>query len=138
MLERLFQKAGIPLLQRSLNAASLRHKAIASNIANISTPGYQRKEVQFEEKLQESLLTKIISGKRTDSRHIPIGRSKYSDITPQVKVDESEELASGINNVDIDQEMADLAKNQIYFTGTATLMARKFRGLKAAISGRIR
>lgn len=116
----------------------MRHEAIASNIANISTPGYQRKEVQFEEKLQESLQTNIVSGKRTDSRHIPLGRSKLAQVNPQVKIDESEELDSGINNVDIDQEMADLAKNQIQFNASASLMARKFRGLKSAISGRNR
>ena len=48
-LERLFQKAGIQLLNKSLKADSLRHEAISGNIANIGTPGYQRKEVVFEE-----------------------------------------------------------------------------------------
>ena len=136
ILDRLFQRAGIQLLKRSLGAASLRQETIASNIANVTTPGYQRKEVQFQEKLKESMQESHIAGVRTDSRHIQIGSTKTAEINPQVEVDTSEDAASGINNVDVDKEMADLAKNQIYFSATATLVARKFRGLKAAIRGR--
>ena len=54
-LERLFQKSGVQLMKRSLDAAALKQRTIASNIANINTPGYQRKDVVFAEKLQEKL-----------------------------------------------------------------------------------
>jgi len=138
ILDRLFQKAGIQLLNKSLKAASLRHEAISGNIANIGTPGYQRKEVGFEDKLQESMQAVHIRGKRTDSRHIELGISRFTEVTPQIVTDESNDSDNGINNVDIDMEMADLAKNQIHFTASATLMARKFRGLKSAIQGRSR
>lgn len=136
ILERLFQKAGIGILKKGMEAASQRHETIASNIANVGTPGYQRRQVQFEEKLKESLQGKSINGRKTDPRHIPVGRAKANVVTPDINVDDNNELASGINNVDVDQEMADLAKNQIYFSANATLMARKFRGLKSAIRGR--
>ncbi|HHM23555.1 MAG TPA: flagellar basal body rod protein FlgB [Bacteroidetes bacterium] len=136
-LQRIFQKAGVSLLNRSLDAAALRHEAIASNIANVETPGYQRREVKFEEKLRESLDTRKISGLRTDARHLPIGRERAMDVQPELVVDRSSENNSGVNNVDIDQEMANLAKNQIYFSASATLVARKFRGLKEAIRGRL-
>lgn len=136
-LQRIFQKAGVSLLNRSLDAAALRHEAIASNIANVETPGYQRRKVKFEEKLRESLDTRKISGLRTDARHLPIGRERAMDVQPELVVDRSSENNSGVNNVDIDQEMANLAKNQIYFSASATLVARKFRGLKEAIRGRL-
>ena len=69
ILERLFQKAGIQLLKKSLKAASLRHEAISGNIANIGTPGYQRKEVGLEYKRQEVRQAVEQRGKETDSRH---------------------------------------------------------------------
>jgi flagellar basal-body rod protein FlgB len=136
-LERLFQKTGIQVMKKGLDATALRQKVIASNMANVSTPGYKRKEVVFEQKLQESLSENVIGGKISNSKHIPIGKSRFSSINPEVVTDNSPELASGVNNVDVDLEMAELAKNQIQFSATATVIARRFRGLKAAIKGRV-
>lgn len=135
-LDRLFQKTGIQIMNKSLDATTLRQKAIASNISNVSSPGYRRKEVVFEQKLQESLNKNIIAGKITNSKHIPIGKSRFGSINPKIMTDNSPDLASGVNNVDVDQEMAELAKNQIQFSATATVMARRFKGIKAAIKGR--
>ena len=135
-LERLFQKTGIQVMKKELDATTLRQKAIASNMANVSTPGYKRKEVVFEQKLQESLNENIIGGKMSNPKHIPIGKSRFGSVNPEIVTDNSPELVSGVNNVDVDQEMAELAKNQIQFSATATVIARRFRGIKAAIKGR--
>jgi len=43
---------------------------------------------------------------------------------------------NGINNVNIDQEMTDLAKNQLDFDMSSRLLAGRFTGLKTAIRGR--
>jgi len=136
ILERLFQKSDIPLLKNSLDAAALRHEVLASNIANVSTPGYQRKDVVFEEKLQESMNNAQITGTRTLPQHLPIGNSRSAETQAEVVVDSSKELASGVNNVDMDMEMSELAKNQIEFSAAASIIARRFRGLKDAILGR--
>ena len=40
-------------MQMSLNGLYERSKAIAANTANAMTPGYKRKEVSFEESLQQ-------------------------------------------------------------------------------------
>jgi flagellar basal-body rod protein FlgB len=42
-------------LQSALDGLSLRQKTIAANIANVNTPGYQAKRVQFEEALGRSV-----------------------------------------------------------------------------------
>ena len=44
-------------------------------------------------------------------------------------------LASGVNNVDLDHEMTELAKNQIRFRFAARLMADTFRGIQKSIRG---
>ncbi len=136
ILGRLFRKSGIQFMKKGLDAGSLRHTAISSNIANIGTPGYKRKEVVFEEKLQESLSGNSIPGRITNPKHIPIGVPDFSRIEPEIVTDNSTDLASGVNNVDIDMEMVDLVKNQIRFSATAKVMAKRFRGLKSAINGR--
>ena len=136
-LERLFQKSGVQLMKKNLDAAALKQRTIASNIANINTPGYQRKDVIFSEQLQKSINSQKTSTKISNPRHIPISGSNIDGIQPEIVTDTSSDLSSGVNNVDIDQEMAELAKNQMNFAATATLIARRFRGLKAAIKGRV-
>ena len=136
-LERLFQKSGVQLMKKNLDAAALKQRTIASNIANINTPGYQRKDVIFSEQLQKSINSQKTSTKITNPRHIPISGSNIDRIQPEIVTDSSTELSIGVNNVDIDQEMAELATNQMNFSATATLIARRFRGLKAAIKGRV-
>ena len=45
----------INVLDRAADAAALRNKAIANNIANVDTPGYKRQDVSFAANLEEAL-----------------------------------------------------------------------------------
>ena len=135
-LKSLFQRSKITLLEKTLDAASLRQRAIASNIANVSTPGYHRKEVEFESELRQALDTRQVKMETTHPAHLSTTPSSVDESSPKIILDQSQELSSGLNNVDIDKEMAELAKDQIYYTITAHLLSRKFQGLKEAIKGR--
>lgn len=50
-----FSSPTVKALERSLDGFSLRHQAIANNIANINTPGYVKQEVNFEQSLLAAL-----------------------------------------------------------------------------------
>ena len=52
-------------IERGLDAAWLRNDVIAQNIANVDTPGYKRKIVQFEEFLDNEMKTGRISHGKT-------------------------------------------------------------------------
>lgn len=136
ILKSLFQRNKVSLLEKALDAAALRQRAIASNIANVSTPGYRRKDVVFETELQRALDTHQIKIKTTQPAHLSSTSSSVEESTPKIVIDQSKELSSGLNNVDIDKEMAGLAKNQIYYTVAAHLLSRRFKGIKEAITGR--
>ncbi len=131
----LFRRTEIPNLSRGLDVYALRQKAISGNIANVQTPGYRRKEVKFEEKLQNALKKKI-AGVRTHRNHLPVGRGRIEDISPQVVEDSSKNLASGVNNVDIEREMVDQVKNEIRFLLGSRLINKNFAALRASIKGR--
>jgi len=133
--EFIFSRTKIPILFKSLDAYTMRQRSIADNIANVDTPGYKRSEVAFEEDLKAALDKRGVFGYRTDPRHLPVGRPRIDDIkpTPFIPIDDS--LASGKNNVDIDHEMAELAKNQIRFAYAARFMEGTFNRLKSAIRG---
>ncbi len=140
---KLFDRTSIPTLGRALEAYSLRHKAIAANIANAGTAGYVPKRVRFEEELASSLSagaapgaeSSTLTGSVTNEHHMPIGRAPDGDVRPSIEDVPGESLASGINSVDIDQEMAELAKNQIRYKFSARLIGDAFRGLQKSIKG---
>ncbi len=139
----LFDKTKIPLLSKALGVYALRQKVIASNIANIGTAGYRSKRVVFEEELASALQAHTMNGARTDPNHLPIATQTASQAAPRV-VDSAENapasddpLASGMNNVDIDFEMAELAKNQIRFKFAARRLSDTFKGLQKAIRGQL-
>ncbi|UCD95214.1 MAG: flagellar basal body rod protein FlgB [Candidatus Zixiibacteriota bacterium] len=135
MIQKLvIDQSGVPLLKKYLDVSSLRHKLISGNIANVSTPRYRSKDVDFHGELRKAIGNNgHISGKRTHPSHLPLGQSRQDE--PEIIVDKSN-ARNGINNVDIDKEMGDLAQNQIYYSIGARLLAKKFDGLKKAITSK--
>ncbi len=138
---KVFNNTNIPLLSKALDTYSLRQQVISSNIANINTLGYQAKQVRFEEELQNAVQGDKRSAGITHPRHIPINANATTGIQPRIvdsqdgNREEDDPLASGVNNVDIDQEMADMAENQIRYRFTARMISGAFKGLQKSIRG---
>ena len=133
--EFIFKRTGIPLLHKAMNAYTLRQRSIASNIANATSPGYKRTEVSFENDLKKALDKNGVRGKMTDIRHIPLGRSPIEKLKPEIFVPDDGSLASGLNNVNIEQEMANQAKNSLNFSFSSRLASGQFTNLRSAIRG---
>ncbi len=134
MFDGIFDKLNIPGFSRLLSASGERQRTIAENIANIATPGYKAKDVDFSQILK-SENEKTIIGERTNSKHIPIGATLEKDGVSIVR-DNSAELRSGENNVDVDVEMAKSAENQLYYSATSKVLAGKFKALHLVVKGR--
>jgi flagellar basal-body rod protein FlgB len=137
MLEGLlFKNSNVPVLQKSLDACMMRSRTISNNIANINTPGYQRLEVSFEDELRKSLNGIKLKGTRTDAGHLELGSKNISSLRPQVERPIDPTLPSGVNNVDIDTEMAKLAENQILYNFGANMLRNSMRKINSAIQGK--
>lgn len=140
---KLFDATKIPLLGKALDVYTLRQKVISSNIANITTVGYRSQNVTFEEQIAGAMQKDFVSPAVTNERHIAIASENPISVDARIVDIPSENslsgdpLASGINNVDIDHEMADLAKNQIRFKFAARLLAESFRGIQKSIRGQV-
>lgn len=105
------------MIESTLDAASLRQKVIANNIANVDTPNFKRTEVQFEELLQSQMRNEgNLVGVRTHENHIPIGLPKNQMPEPQLQTDQMTSMNNNGNNVDIDYEMTLLAKTNCAIT----------------------
>ncbi len=129
----IFNKTKVPVLDAVLDVTQLRQRVMANNIANISTKGFRAKSVRFQEYLDSYVHKPVVEGQRTDARHIPIPKPVAH---PEVFEPQTELNDSGLNNVDIDKEMAGLAENHLFFNVGSTLVQRQFSGLRKSITGR--
>lgn len=135
MIDKLVSTRIIDLMQTGLDAASLRQKVSANNLANVSTPGFKTQEVNFEEELAKALNGgSQLAGVLTNERHIPIGSPKPLDVKPEIRKIDQSELRNDGNNVDIDREMALLAKNTIMYTALTNRISDDFAKLQYVIT----
>lgn len=110
MLRYLNNDLTLQIMEKGLDTSSVRHRVISNNIANVDTPGFKRSKVEFEEHLEKALRR---------------GATDISKVRPRVK-----EIDTGMkddgNNVDIDYEMAALAKNTIMYNAISQALIEKF------------
>ncbi|MEW5919750.1 MAG: flagellar basal body rod protein FlgB [Bacillota bacterium] len=97
-------------LTRGLDAAALRQKVTANNIANLNTPGFKRSYVLFNAELDKARSKLPLA--RTNPCHYP-GRPGEAD--PRVQTERHTSRRTDGNNVDLDQEMLDLVTNQLHY-----------------------
>lgn len=124
---------------KGMDAAALRQKVIANNIANVDTPHYKRVEVNFEDAFKAALekSPNRLVGFRTDNQHFTInGNPNFRDITPAMWRQNDTYSRSDDNNVDMDVEMVELAKNELMMNSLVETLNRKTQRLSAAITGR--
>ncbi|MBF0431299.1 MAG: flagellar basal body rod protein FlgB [Fibrobacteria bacterium] len=134
----LYRQTAMPVIEKSLDAAMLRDKAIANNLANVQTPAYKRIDVSFEESLKKALDAKRPKGTKTDDRHMSVGKPEINEIMPMGYRAEDKTLPGEINNVDIDLEMAKMADNQLKFFFSTKFMSNYMDDFSDIIKGRIR
>lgn len=129
----IFNRTAIEVTTQALDTYSLRNKAMANNFANVTTPGYRRIEVAFEDKLREALDPDQLGGERTDSNHFHLGKLPLDLIRPQGYRSEDPTLAGEINNVDVDIEMSKLAENSINFNFGVRFIQERMSAIESAI-----
>ncbi len=128
----LFGSSTFISLERGLDGSQLRQKTIANNIANVDTPNYKAKTVTFKEMLDEELSKKSFSAYRTNERHLPFSNERNSPVVTEMR---NTTYNHNGNNVDVDLEMAELAKNQIYYNALIERMNGQLQSLQTVIRG---
>lgn len=128
----MFQK--IDLLTKAMNASWKRNEVISNNIANANTPSFKKSVVVFEDLLQDYLKSTTLKGFNTHKAHIEIGPQNPKELQHKVETTGGYSTRRDANNVDIDVEMAELAKNQIVYNTLTTQMNSHFQRLRIAIN----
>lgn len=119
-------------LEKALAFASKKNQTIANNVANVDTPNYKAKDVVFKSVLRNEL-TNNPGATRTHEKHLPFTTS--SGAPYQITAQHNMSYNHNGNNVDIDKEMSELAKNQIYYQALVDRINGKFGSLQTVIRG---
>ena len=125
MIDALFNEPNYLAAKKMLDAAVLRHQAIASNIANLETPNYKRVDLapSFNAELQRA----CASG----------NASQIAACQPALAVDPSAVSTSRDGNtVNLETELMQLNQNALEHSLDTQLVTRSLVLLRTAITGK--
>ena len=117
-------------LGRQMTRAVQSQAVAAGNLANLDTPGYRTKEVQFADTLDPELGPAGLSA--THPRHFGVATS--SPASPDVRETDGLAARRDGNNVQLDRELLALGRAAGDFTAAQTVLAAKFRLVRYAIN----
>lgn len=124
------------LLEKALDVESVRRKVIANNIANVNVPHFKRSEVNFESQLRRVIRENQnpdnhLPALMSDVRHIPFYTERdIRSVQPRINLDYSTTYRNDGNNVDIEKEMVDAAKNMMRYNTYISGLNHNYRLLK--------
>ena len=122
------QSSGIKTLEKFIDYCSVKNKVISKNIANIGTENYRRQDVDFK-----TVLNNAGQIKATNPKHLKLPENNPNSF--EISKDKSLDNVSGVNNVDIDKEMSELAANSIQFRFASRKIGDYYRGIQNVIKG---
>ena len=117
----------VNVLGKAADASWTRNDILANNIANADTPGFKRKDVQFE-----TYLKNAVAG--TDSLNETVANIDLNELNCTTYTDQANlSYRYDGNNVDINTENVELAKNQLKYYTLMNSMSQEFSRLKSAL-----
>ncbi len=123
------QSSDIKSLEKFISYCSVKNKVISKNIANIGTENYRREDIEFKTILSNNMEQM----KTTNTKHLKLSQATQPSF--EISKDKSLDNVSGVNNVDIDKEMSELAANSIQFRFASRKIGDYYRNLQNVIKG---
>lgn len=114
------------LLNKDLDGLWLRQQAISGNLSNFETPGYKSREVSFEDELKKNLAQ---SGQKKSELLNTVDTTQ-----PTVTVSQALSERLDGNNVDAEQQNAELARTQLNYMYSLRELSDYFSRLRYVIT----
>lgn len=141
MLPDLFRSSNISVLQEVVQFAQARHGVLAGNIANMNTPGYQTRDLSvpvFQQRLKEAISRAEQPARPSDfTRSQAILSTDPDDPIREVGKDLTNLMYHDGTNINLEQQIAEINKNQMLHNVALTVMTNQFALLQTAISERV-
>lgn len=124
---------GTKLYEHSLDVRGAIHEAVAANVANEETPGYRAMHLPFKQALQAAEKGNgPLLPMKTHAFHLPIiheGERAFLQVTTPL-------MGSGPdqNTVNLEEEMTQMAENNLMYMAVAQFLSGRFDGWRSAIN----
>ena len=110
------------VIEAGIKAEGIRQKAIASNVANLQTPGYRSVDVQFEELLDKAM-------ESSDAFDL-------ADIQSELYEPGTTAIQKNGNDVSLEVEVGKMVKNTLRHKAYIGLLQTKYRQMQLAMDVR--
>lgn len=119
------------VLARGLDYSMVRQRVLAENVANVETPRYKRKDVDFVGVFQEVLDKKsTLPLSVTHPRHFGASNESTEGFNT---VEEGYSVRQDRSGVDVEKEMVLVLENALYYQALARMMSDKFGLLRTVV-----
>ncbi len=119
----------INVLNKAANASWLREETLANNLSNVNTPGYKRRDVDFQSVLKRELGNMKFT--TLDSKVEQVDLSRLNAVPYVDAANYSYRIDK--NNVDVDTENVELASEKLRYDALIDSMTQEFSRLKMAM-----
>jgi len=124
MIDPVFQSDNYQLARKLLDASVVRQEAIASNIANVDTPGYHRLDLAPDFATQ--LRAKLEAGNFADA----------ASLKPTIAEDPTaRSIRPDGNSVEMESELLEMNRNSVDYDYLTEVVSRNIKQMKIAITG---
>jgi flagellar basal-body rod protein FlgB len=130
-IDRLLNDSNAPLLEQMLRFTDARHRLLAEDVVNASTPGYRNKDLSTEQ--FQALLRDRVAQRESSSP----GSVRFDDIMGEVTSPARNILFHDGNNRSVEQLMADSAKNALLHNMAVELLRKQFAAMDMALRERV-
>jgi len=123
--------------QKSLNIYALRQEVLASNIANVDTPGYTAVDINFKNEL-----TKILNQNKTKSEII-LKKTSFNHLdkkiynSPVLKLIpvQSNSIQKNCNTVDMNRERVEFINNSLKYQASLVFIKNEIKNIMYVLQG---
>jgi len=130
LIDRWINDGSAPVLEQMLRFTAARHRLIAENVVNISTPGYRQKDLSLER------FQKMLADRAEQARSLAPGATRFDDIVGQSGDPHRGVLFHDGQNRSMEQLMSDQAKNALMHNLAIELLRRQFQTIETALKER--
>jgi flagellar basal-body rod protein FlgB len=130
-IERLMNQGNAPLLEQMVKFSQARHRLLAENIVNISTPRYRQKDLSLE-RFQHLLRERV-----AQRNGAPVGSVRFDDLSVETEYPRRNILFHDQNNRSVEQLMSDQAQNALMHNLMTELLRKQFESVQNALKERV-
>jgi flagellar basal-body rod protein FlgB len=130
-IDRLLNQGPMPVLEQQLNFTEAREQLLGDDIANLSNPDYQNKDLSAET-FEQQLRNKV----EEQATAVP-GSVNFDQISSEVENPNDGILFHDGNNRSTEQLMTDNAKNTLMHNLVVELLRQQYQTMTMALKGQV-